>query len=79
MLKKHLIQIKLRRVIMRHGKEATKIREGNVTMADMWIAKYQSKKIIRKAIVHKDEKMFFSSAKAYYKAKKGGDTSMTTA
>ena len=57
---------------MRHGKKAIRIREGNVTMADMWIAEYQSRKIVRKAIVHKDERQFFSSAKDYYKAKKGG-------
>ena len=65
---------------MRHRKEATRIREGNITMADMWIAEYQSRKIVRKAIVHKDEREFFSSAKDYYKAKKkGSDLSMTTA
>ena len=64
---------------MRHGREAIRVREGNITMTDVWVAEYQSRKIVKKATVHKDERQFFSSAKDYYKAKKGGDLSMTTA
>ena len=52
---------------MRHKREAIRIREGNVTMSDIWMAEYQSRKIVRKATVRKDEKMFFPSSKAYYR------------
>lgn len=51
----------------------------SVTISEMRAAEKASKEAITKAIIRKDEKMFFSSAKDYYKAKKGGDLSMTTA
>ncbi len=54
-------------------------RDYSVTISEMRIAEKASREVVARAIIRKDEKMFFSSSKAYYKAKKGGDTSMTTA
>lgn len=49
------------------------------TISEMRSAEKASREVVARAIIRKDEREFFSSSKAYYKAKKGGDSSMTTA
>jgi len=61
---------------MRHNNTG---RNYATTISEMRAAEKTSREVVARAIIRKDEKMFFSSSKAYYRAKKEGDLSMTTA
>lgn len=61
---------------MRHNNTG---RNYATTISEMRSAEKASREVVARAIIRKDEREFFSSSKAYYKAKKGGDLSMTTA